>query len=240
VNRRLPLVLALAPVCLSGLALSFPAAAGSDISGWYTGGDLGLNIGTSQNLSAGSNGVRNDYGSGLIGGFRGGYAFANGLRPELEFEYRHSSMSSTKVQDSIGTSQPVGYNSGSLTAETLMGNLWYDFRQPEGTLSVIYPYVGAGIGLARVGINSENISTFQDTGGIANGSGTAFAYQLGFGANVEITSFLIASMDVRYLMTTNVSIPVQTTNSSFGDLKGEYHAPALFFGLSYKFGTDAS
>jgi len=37
-----------------------------------------------------------------------------------------------------------------------------------------------------------------------------------------------------------VSIPVQTTNSSFGDLKGEYHAPALFFGLSYKFGTDAS
>ena len=241
-NRRLPLALVLVPACLTGLMLSSPANAASDTKGWYAGADFGLNIGATQNLTSGSEGVTNEYSSGLAGGFRGGYTFADGLRPELEFEYRHSAVSSAKLL--VGeTTTPAGSKSGALSALTLMGNLWYDFKQPEGTLSVIYPYVGGGVGVAKISIDSENFNSFEDVGGVANGSGTAFAYQLGFGANLDITPALIATFDVRYLMTTSVSIPEQPSAGSPGNsgtLDGIYRTPSIFLGLNYKFGGDST
>jgi opacity protein-like surface antigen len=240
VNRRLPLAFILVPACLSGLMMSSPANAASDTKGWYAGGDFGLSIGSTQNLTSGNVGVTNSYDSGLAAGARGGYTFADGLRPELEFEYRHSSISSVKLLAPGGTTAPVGTKTGSLSSKTLMSNLWYDFRQSEGTLSILYPYVGAGVGVAEVGIKDENFNSFLDVGGAANGSATTFAYQLGFGANCEITPALIASLDVRYLMTTSFSIPEQTSNGGPGNLNGQYRVPSIFLGLNYKFGGDAS
>lgn len=108
---------------------------------------------------------------------------------------------------------------------------------PEGFLSVVYPYVGAGVGVADVNFNSESFNSFVGNGGSANGSSTAFAYQFGFGADYDIIPTLTATFDFRYLMTTNVSIPGQVSNGGgSGQLSGEYKAPSLFIGLNYKFG----
>ena len=70
----------------------------------------------------------------------------------------------------------------------------------------------------------------------------AFAYQIGFGANYQITPYLVASADFRYLMTTNFAIPGQTSGDSDSSRKlvGAYREPSLFVGLNYKFGGGES
>ena len=243
-NRRMPLALGLIPACLSGLMLSFPAAADTDVNGkgWYAGAEVGVNLGTNLGLNSGSASFVNDYNSGLIGGFNGGYAFSNGLRPELAFDYRHAGISSLTVSNSNGNTAPTTNVGGSLSVLTLMGNLWYDFRQADGFLSVVYPYVGAGVGIARVDLSNENFNEYSNIGvftsTIANGSATAFAYQFGLGVDYDIIPELTASFDIRYLLTTNYSISTQ--GSGGGSLSGEYRAPSITLGLRYKFGGDQS
>ena len=239
---RLPLKLGLVSACLSGLLLSLPAAADTDVNGkgWYAGGELGLNLGTNIGLNSSNVNIVNDYNDGLIGGFNGGYAFSNGLRPELAFDYRRAGISQITVSSSTGSTAPTSNVSGSLSVLTLMGNVWYDFRQPDGFLSVVYPYAGAGVGVAHVSLSNEQFTNYGNTGqfstNVADGSATAFAYQLGFGVAADIIPTLTASFDIRYLMTTNYSIS-SPSGSSFS---GEYRAPSILLGLRYKFGGDAS
>lgn len=239
-RRRLPLALACVPVALSCLLL--PCAASADnITGWYAGGNIGFDIPVNQNLTFAGNGVTNQYSAGFVGGIRGGYSFGNGLRPELEFNYHRASIQNSTIYTD-GLTAPVGAASGSESAKTLLADAWYDFRQPDGMLSVIYPYVGAGIGVADVSISSERFSSFQGSGGTASGSSTVIAYQIGFGANYQITPYLVASADFRYLMTTNFAIPGQTSGDSDSSRKlvGAYREPSLFVGLNYKFGGGES
>jgi len=237
VNRRLPHILGFALACLSGLMLSFSAEA--DGTGWYVGGELGADLSTTQNFSSSGRSIKTGDGSGFLGGITGGYAFANGWRPELALDYRHSTVDSVQitVNNQFGTQSPSNNTAGAVSASTIMGNIWYDFRQSDGFLAVIYPYVGAGVGLANVKVSGENLSNFYNTaGGVANGSATALAYQLGLGANWDIVSNLSASADIRYLATTNVSIPISTG----GDLSGIYRGPSFSVGLKYKFGGSES
>jgi len=239
VNRRLPHILGFALACLPGLVLSCSAQA--DGTGWYVGGGLGANLSATENfVRAGDNSVKTSDGSGFVGGINGGYSFANGWRPELAFDYHHATVDSVlvTVNNEQGTQSSSNYTSGSVSATTLMGNIWYDFRQSDGFLAVIYPYAGVGVGLANVNVSGENLSTFLGGGaGVANGSSTVFAYQLGLGANWDIVSNLTASVDIRYLLTTNLSIPIQGGN---GDLSGIYRAPSFTVGLKYKFGGSES
>ena len=233
-NRHLPPVAACVPLCLSGLLLSFSAAA-ADGNGWYAGGKIGLDIPKSQSFNSPGGGFTNDYDTGFAGGINGGYAFANGLRPELEVDYHHTSVNQvTVVSTQEGSTEPSGSVTGSMSAITVMGNLWYDFKRPDGILSVVYPYAGAGIGMANFGLHDEKYRAFSGDAGSADGSATAFAYQLGFGVDYDILATLAASIDFRYLMTTSLSLSGQSGGS--GGISGEYRQPSLFAGLKYKFG----
>ena len=63
-----------------------------------------------------------------------GYKFSNPLRLELEYH--------------VGENDIKGSNS-SLEVESLMGNLWYDFRAGER----LRPYVGGGLGMATMDLD---------------------------------------------------------------------------------------
>lgn len=235
VNRHSLLVGGCALLCLSGSLLSFSAAAADTGGGWYAGGKIGFDFATSESFNSTGDGFKNKYDTGFVGGVNGGYAFGNGLRPEIEFDYHHANIDSVSVaSSSTGTSDPAGRRTGSVTAMTLMGNLWYDFRRSDGFLSILYPYVGLGIGVANVGLHNEQFNTFTDIAGGADGSSTAFAYQLGFGMNYDMLSYLSASLDFRYLETTSLSISGQ---SGGGSASGEYRMPSVMLGLKYRFGN---
>jgi hypothetical protein len=241
VNNRLPRIVGFALVCSSGLMLPFAASADEN-GGWYAGAELGFVLGSSQNLNSSGNTLTNDYNTGFAGGINGGYLFNNGLRPELAFDHGGSNISSIKQATPSTTTSQSSNVSGTVSANTVMANLWWDYRQSDGFFATVHPYIGAGLGAANVSINNEHLNStgnagFIAQGNITSGSATTFAYQIGFGAGIGLTPALWASLDFRYLATTNFSVPNDT---GIGESKfsGTYHTPELFLGLKYHFGAN--
>jgi opacity protein-like surface antigen len=223
----------LTTACLAGALCAAPANAAGDDSGWYAGGSIGFDTPASQTFSSSPNSVTNKYNLGFAGGFDGGYEFASGLRPDVEFRYQHAGIDDIEVTVPTGSQSKAGQTSGSVSATTVLANIFYDFRQSDGLFSVVHPYAGLGVGIARLSLDDESYHTFAGAGGAASGSATALAYQLGLGVNSDITSSLAASFDVRYLMTTNATF---NGNNGAADLDGKYRAASVQVGLKYKFG----
>jgi len=246
VNRRLPLALGLVPTFFVGLMLSCSAGAAGNAgdTGWYAGGEIGVDISTTQNFNQNGTGVQNSDNTGFLGGFNGGWLFANGLRAELAFDYHYASVGSIQATAANGISSPIRTVSGAVSAATVLGSVLYDFKQPDGFFAVIYPYVLAGVGVADVGVRHENFTTFQETMGSADGSKMVLAYQFGFGGAWDLDSNWSALAGFRYLLTSDVSIkPSGSCTSSSTNvcgISGIYRAPSLFLGLRYKFGGSES
>ena len=213
--------------------MALPALAADTNPGWYVGGDIGLAIGTNQGTYANGNGVVNNYNSGFAGGIFGGYSFANGWRPEAEFGYRTQGLSKVSVISQNGAFAPTNDFSGRLSVETFMVDGWYDFRSQDGLFSTIYPYAGAGIGFAEVKISNEQ-NGFS-AANLVNGSGAAPAFQIGFGGNWDIVPNFAASLDFRYLMSTDYKVNGDI-DGGVEKLSGRLREPEITVGLKYKFG----
>lgn len=240
-NNHLPRIVGFALVCSSGLLLPFAASA-DDNGGWYAGGELGFGLSNSQKLSLSNNGntLTNNYNTGFGGGILGGYSFANGWRPEIEFGYRGANVSSIQQSTPQVSSSQTNNVSGTMSLETLMVNGWWDFRQSDGFFATVHPYVGAGLGGAHFNLNGESLNTpsnagWAASGPLASGSATTFAYQIGFGAGIGLTPQWSASLDYRYLGTSSVSLTNE--NEGGGKLGGSYHSSSLLVGLKYRFGV---
>ena len=238
-NNRLPRIAGFALACSSALLLPLAASA-DDSGGWYAGAQLGFGLSSSQNLNNQGNILKNNYGTGFAGGINGGYSFTDGLRPELEFNHSGTNITSIQQSTPSTTSSQSSNISGTVSANTVMANLWWDYRQSDGFFATVHPYVGLGLGGANVSINNEHLNStgnagFIPVGNITNGSATTFAYQFGFGAGIGLTPALWASLDFRYLQTTNFKVPNDT--GSGGQFSGTFHQPQLFVGLKYRFGA---
>jgi hypothetical protein len=215
------------------------AAAADEGRGWYAGANLGMVLPSTQYLNGQGYQIQNSWNSGFYGSIVGGYRFANGWRPELEFAYRNTSIGTMSeigpYYTTTGTSDVSGYES----ATTLMGNIWYDYRASDGFFSVLHPYGGVGVGIANVNLQNESFMNpgnagFIQNGPIANGSGSALAYQLGFGASMDLLVNLEASIDFRYLFTTSAKFDNETFG---GKWSGTYRVPSIGFGFKYHFGA---
>lgn len=131
-----------------------------------------------------------------------GYKWAMGLRAEGEISYRQNDIDNV---DGIATS-------GDVSSLTFMGNAWYDFN--TGTPWI--PYIGGGLGLASVGVDTPGFDE----------SDTVFAYQIGGGVGFEVSPGIVISADYRYLATTDPEFEV-------GGLKidAEYSSHNLMVGV---------
>jgi OOP family OmpA-OmpF porin len=233
---------------LAATLLSLPIAANAQswdprVQGVYVGAGLGTNylMGTSQD------GTDVNFEWGWAGVLSVGYGFGNGLRLEVEGNWRQNDVDTIKASGighlpgSRGTSSTYG----------LMANVLYDF-----VLGPVMPYVGAGAGIAwqdvndlgftvRSGANSANVNV--------GGTESAFAYQAiaGIAFPIDAVPGLALTAEYRFFGTTGATIDGRVNGSatvngqtytdrqavSF-DLDNLNHS--ILFGVRYNFGRTAA
>lgn len=111
------------------------------------------------------------------------------IRPEVELGYKYNSL------DSIGLTPAGGTGSNSLDGEFSqfngMANVWVGYQIGRFT-----PYVGGGVGLARVSVNDLEDNALNNR---LDDSDTVFAYQVGVGAAYSLTTAIDVTLDYRYM-----------------------------------------
>ena len=123
---------------------------------------------------------------GYILGATLGMSVSPSVRVEAEFSYAQYEAGDVtfEISDGVDTYTFEYAGSGDLTATYLMGNLWYDLPSAGGGIDTV-PYVGGGIGGAKLEISDDDFSDDD----------TVFAYQIGAGVRFPMGAGMI---DVGY------------------------------------------
>ena len=208
-----------AGLAAAGFALALPTVASAQTPDWmsgvYLGAGLGWNIAEDSEIE----------GTGLNGdvefddGYAGFLTFGGKLfwfRGEGEFGYRKNDVDSVTG---------VGSANGDVNVLSYMGNLLFDI--PTGTPWV--PYVGGGIGGARLDVDSS----LPAAGVSVDETESAFAYQGIVGVTYNVNENLGIFADYRYFDTEEVSF--RASNGTNFDT--DYTAHTLTIGLRYTFGA---
>ena len=216
-NKFLPHPIRTPAVLLAAIGISFAAVA---------------NDGPYLNFQAGGNWVPDqslrdtppssyDLKPGFITGLGMGYSYSNGLRPEFELGYRRNNFDS---RTTLGvTNNNV---SGNENAYTVLGSLYYDIKAPSGFFNVVHPYIGFGVGAARVERRNPPAA-----GGVQGASfyDSMFAYQGGTGIGVDLSPRITLTADYRYLGTHN--------RDHDSTVRSDYRSHSALIGLRYFFYT---
>ena len=210
--KRLTSALALTALAV----LASPAAQAQ----WYMGADAGVNIQSDEKFHgqdtdgstwSDKSGSRTGYAVQM----HGGYDFG-GPKAELELAYRGSGLKSlAEVND--------GKVSGATTSLSVMANGVYQFL-PQAKL---HPFVGAGIGMARIGADWK-----KDSERLIDDTAWTFAYQGFAGLAYDIDKNWDVTAQYRYFGTTDADLKSSDGNK----VNLGYHSHALLAGVTYKFG----
>ncbi len=251
---------------LAATVLAMPfAASAQPVTGLYVGGGVGVNITTQENLKNLSSSTLAPLGSGiaLTGNLKGstgfagvvsvGWGFGNGLRAEIEGDYRYNHISGF-------TGTAFGGVNGGTNEQKFGGmvNALYDFN---GLSPWIVPYVGVGVGAMAVAekFHAYNTTAFTAAGnsfapgGVSvTGQNTtgSFAYQaivgVAFPLN-QVVPGLALTTEYRFLGTTGnrsygatgtVTTTKGVTASAPGSLSlGPTYNNTVLIGLRYNFGV---
>ena len=191
-----------------------------DFGGWYLRGDIGFSNQRVQRLDnvldANHTSSRQNLAFGTAGifGLGAGYKFNNWFRADVTGEYRGNSQ--FFGTDQIAYVGGVGTDTYHATKQewVVLGNAYVDL----GTWWCMTPFIGAGIGGARVAINN-----FTDQGIANNGFGALPG--LAFGDNVTKWNFAWAlHAGVAYKVTPNFTVELayrylDMGNGLTGDLR---------------------
>jgi outer membrane protein OmpA-like peptidoglycan-associated protein len=193
-------------VLLAATVMSLPiVATAQPINGFYLGAGAGINLMADENVQSitfdgetlGTSGRKLTMNVGPVAVLSAGWGFGNGLRTELEFDYRSNGFSSVAGSGPLLGNFVLGA-SGSEQKFGPMVNLLYDFNN---LLPYLVPYVGAGVGYQIVRVNNFNATlSFLDSGLALTSSGSngAFAYQAIVGAAVPISAVPGLSVTAEY------------------------------------------
>ncbi|MBM3508435.1 MAG: porin family protein, partial [Alphaproteobacteria bacterium] len=211
--RRLSLALAVATLGVSSAAMA------QGYTGWYVGARGGVSwLEDYSHPVAGTNtNFEFDRGWALSGNL--GYGFGGPFR--LEFELAHR----TNEIDTIsqGGARLAGAT-GDMKSLAGMINGFFDIA--TGTNFV--PYVGAGLGYARV--SADGITATG--GGVTNSDDdNVFAYQGIVGASYWFTPEVALTADYRYFATQDPSFRL----SNGASVEGEYRTHNVMVGLTIRF-----
>ena len=164
---------------LAGLLLLPTLAVAQPVTGLYVSGGAGLNI-MQDETDATANGVSTpgkslQFNVGATGVGAVGWGFGNGLRAELEFDYRYNGLSGATT--AAGSVSSPG---GSEQKFGPMVNALYDFN---GLSPVFTPYLGLG-----AGYQWADVSAASGAQRLATGTAGAFAYQAIVGVAFPISA----------------------------------------------------
>jgi OmpA-OmpF porin, OOP family len=218
---------------LGFLAASASTALAADPPGWYLSGQAGA-AWQEDSHTHGSMNFRSDSdaGFGVLGAV--GRTLGNGFRVEGEIGYRQIDLSRISVRDDGGAGAATGIGSlngittGNVTGGnhviSFMGNAFYDFDLPNTRLK---PYLGGGIGFARVEANDIAVNGAP----LVSDNDVVFAYQAGAGVSYPVTPQTDAFLDYRYFATEDPTF----TSATGGTVKSELATHTVSVGMRYKF-----
>jgi opacity protein-like surface antigen len=199
-------------VSVLGALLAFAFSTAQAAEGMYVGAKVGLSILSDSNIN-GNDGYSSEYsydnGFGLDVAL--GYKFPM-FRLEGEAAYYANDLNGYSDRDGSGEADgDVKHLSG-------MINAYFDFDNA----SVITPYVGAGLGVAKVDL-SDTTFTWDD-------SDTVYAYQFMGGASFALTPQLGIVAEYRYFGTQDPEF-----DHDDGSIKAEIESHNLMVGLRMQF-----
>jgi opacity protein-like surface antigen len=122
-----------------------------------------------------------------VGGVFGTHLFNDYLRAEVEGSY-----SRYDIDECIEDTSKCAVTDGDVSAFYLLGNLWFDFN-----LGGFSPYLGGGIGAARVDVDTSTFPDDNDWG---------FAFQAGAGIRFGLTDALQVDVGYRFKDVPDLSI----------------------------------
>lgn len=162
-------------------------------NGWYVAGSAGLAFYQNSANRSGTTSfdLSTDPGFAVTGAV--GKELGNGFRAEGELGYRQFAMDHGTVYRPGGMGISTGSASGNANAFSVMGNGYHDFS----TNGPIKPYVGAGIGVARVALSDVTVGGAN----AVNDSDTVFAYQGMAGFSYQLTPRATVYTGYRYFAT---------------------------------------
>jgi outer membrane protein OmpA-like peptidoglycan-associated protein len=159
------------------------------------------------------NGVNLNANTGAAGVGAFGWSYGNGLRAELELDYRYNSLSRVSGP---GGAVSIGGNEQKFGP---MVNMLYDFSG----VPLVTPYVGLGVGYQWA---RDTVSTIA---GSATQTEGAFAYQAIVGGSIPVTSNIAVTAEYRFL-----GLAGDRTYS--GVRLGNDFNHAILFGARFSFG----
>jgi OmpA-OmpF porin, OOP family len=183
---------------LAGASSVAGTAQAQPVTGLYIAGGAGVNFQQNQGVQSVngttlSNTTNLQSQAGAVGVFSLGWGFGNGLRAEIEGDYRYNGYSKVHFPDSTFT---IGGNEQKAGP---MVNLLYDFN---GVSPVVVPYFGVGVGYqwASEQLNSVSTGSSTITTNRSQSQG-AFAYQAILGVAFPIASVpgLAITTEARFL-----------------------------------------
>lgn len=165
-------------------------------------------------------------GASLDGELGNGFYFAAALgrskgawRYEAELANRGGSLNAFAVNGAATAATGDG-----LSATSLMANVYFDFGDGDG----VTPYIGAGLGLARI------TADIAGSGGAINGDSSALAIQLIGGASMALSENTSLFADLRYFRAAETDFTLTAPLGS-SDVSFQYDGYTLGAGLRIAF-----
>ena len=220
-------------------------AAAQPVTGLYVGAGVGVNIQADQSTTTKVGGVTVGHGhadaeAGFAGLVNVGWGFGNGLRAEVEGNYRANSLN-----HGSGSAAPGGVSVGGWEQKFgPMVNALYDFN---GLVPWLVPYVGVGIGYQ--GVNREGIHAAAPGVGVVTfnrSTAGSFAYQAIVGAAFPLTAIapgLAATLEYRFLglagtrSDNGTAVPLAGPSVPLNVSSNQNYNHSILVGLRYNFGV---
>jgi outer membrane protein OmpA-like peptidoglycan-associated protein len=236
---------------LAATILALPLAAQAQpVTGFYVGAAAGLNWMQDSDMSLAAN-------SGQVGAARNGsasfdmgyavvlsagYGYGNGLRAEIEANYRYSD--SDRISG-FGNAAAAVRTDGGVASYGVMLNAFYDFDMGPG--SFFYPYVGAGVGYMNINPDGLSQTSRANAANVVQvvGNEWQFAYQAIIGAAFPISAApgLSLTAEYRYVAALDSKVDAyvfRPTGRTRTTAEMEYANHSVMVGLRYAFGVDAA
>ena len=222
---------------VAAAAIASPAAA-RDGSG-YVGIDLGPMLAEDTKLDFDdgvreiNNAVSPDYDIGFDIGLVGGYDFGF-IRTEVDLAYKHAGVNEVVLGDLGGQACPTPDScildaDGDGSVLSAMANLLFDFGEDDG----LSGFVGAGVGLARVSIDTDfsgSFPTIPQTDFGFDDEDSAVAWQLIAGFRVPVSTNIDAGLKYRFFNTRELEF-----SDGADHLKGHWRSHSLLASFTYNF-----
>lgn len=190
-------------------------------NGFYLGLNSGVSLaaGSAANTSAAGN-FNLEYGPGFQGNLALGYHLGRTSplgqgRLELELGYHRNPVDKVEFSDGKFSA------SGEASVWSLLLNSYGEYV----TKRPWTPYVGGGIGMARLSLAGVEVGGTT----VVDDSATVFAYQLGFGTDYELSKSLILDFGYRFFGTAKAEL----TDALGVAIDSEYQVHNLQIGLRF-------